>query len=427
LAAMLDPRKLADRRDEIAESCRKRNVDVDLDSAIAAQTQVTTLQTQLNDANRRRNEHQQAGKRKLESDERTTHIDEGRRLKDEVARIESELRQHQETLDALVGSLPNLIHPDVPIGGEDAYRVVKEGQAPDFDFVPKDHLALCAQNDLLDFESGAKVAGQKWYYLKNEAVLIEIALQRFALDVLIEEGFTPVTTPDVARPDIISNLGYNPRGKETQFYNIPEHDLSLVGTAEITLGAMLADSIVDEVELPIRLAGISHCFRTEAGAHGRESKGLYRVHQFTKTEMFVFCRPEDSEAQHQNLVAIEERIFNALEIPYRVIEVASGDLGAPAYRKFDLEAWMPGRGSGGGWGEITSASNCTDFQARRLRTRFRREGGKKPELLHTLNGTAISNARTILALVETHQRADGSIGIPKALVPYVGRESIGPR
>jgi len=424
---MLDPRTLAERRIEIAESCRKRGVDVDLDAAIAAQQQVTALQTRLNDTNRQRNEHQQAGKQKLEPEERTAHVEQGRRIKEEVAGIEAELREQQQALETSVEDLPNLIHPDVPVGNEGAYRVVKEGRVPSFDFEPRDHLSLCEQNDLLDFESGAKVAGQKWYYLKNEAVLLEVALQRFALDILIEEDFTPVATPDVARPKVISNLGYNPRGEESQFYNIPDHDLALVGTAEITLGAMLADSIVDEAELPIRLAGLSHCFRTEAGAHGRESKGLYRVHQFTKTEMFVFCRPEDSQAQHEDLRRIEERIFDALELPYRVIDVASGDLGAPAYRKYDLEAWMPGRGKQGDWGEVTSASNCTDFQARRLRCRFRREGSKKPELLHTLNGTAISNARAILALVEAHQRADGSIAIPKALVPYVGRESIGPR
>ena len=186
-----------------------------------------------------------------------------------------------------------------------------------------------------------------------------------------------------------------------------------------------ADRILEEEELPIRLAGISHCFRTEAGAHGRESRGLYRVHQFSKTEMFIFCTPEDSEAQHGELRRIEEEIFDALEIPYQVIDVASGDLGAPAYRKFDLEAWMPGRGDGGSWGEVTSASNCTDFQARRLGVRYRPKDGGKPEVLHTLNGTAVSNARAILALLETHQRADGSIRIPPALVPYLGRDAIG--
>jgi seryl-tRNA synthetase len=237
-------------------------------------------------------------------------------------------------------------------------------------------------------------------------------------------------TPDVARPEVVRGLGFNPRGEESQIYNIEGHELCLIGTSEITLGGLYAEHIFDEAELPLRLAGISHCFRTEAGAHGRESRGLYRVHQFTKTEMFVFCRPEDSEEQHAELRAIEEKIFDALEVPYRVIDVAAGDLGAPAYRKFDLEAWMPGRGEGGDWGEITSTSNCTDYQARRLRIRFRRDDGKgkkKNELVHTLNGTAISNARAIISLLENHQQADGTVSIPKALQPYMGRDRIGPR
>jgi len=422
---MLDPRCLRERRDEIAESCRRRGVRVDVDALVVAHERVNALLTELNELNRRRNEHQKSGKRKMDEAERAAHAEAGRVLKEESAALEDRLREQQTALDARLMELPNFIHPDVPVGGEDDYRVAKEATPKHFDFEPLDHLALCEKHDLADFETGARVAGQKWYYLKNEAALLDVALQRFALDVLLEEGFTPVVTPDVARPDIVRSLGYNPRGEETQIYSLESHDLCLVGTAEITLGGMLAGRIVDEAELPIRLAGVSHCFRTEAGAHGRESRGLYRVHQFTKTEMFVFCRPEDSDAQLEALRRIEERIFDALEIPCRVIEVASGDLGAPAYRKYDLEAWMPGRGEGGSWGEVTSTSNCTDFQARRLQCRFRREGAKKPEMLHTLNGTAISNARAILALLEIHQQADGTIAIPKVLVPYVGRERIG--
>jgi seryl-tRNA synthetase len=234
-------------------------------------------------------------------------------------------------------------------------------------------------------------------------------------------------TPDLARPEVLEGIGFNPRGEETQIYSLANADLCLVGTAEITLGGLYADSLLEEDALPILLAGISHCFRTEAGAAGRESKGLYRVHQFTKVEMFAITRPEDSEALHARLLAIEERIYQALELPYRVVDIAAGDLGAPAFRKFDVEAWMPGRGERGDWGEISSASNCTDYQARRLRVRFRRKATKKNEHVHMLNGTAVSNARLILALLENHQRADGSVGIPRALQPYVGRESIGPR
>ena len=387
------------------------------------------MRTALNEANRQRNEHQKAGKKKLDGDEREAHTTEGRRLKEEVSALEGKAREVEADLETSLRQLPNFLHPETPVGNEEDWKLVStSGEPRKFDFDTKDHLQLANDLDLVDFENAARVAGQKFYYLKREAALLEVALQRFALDQLLPGGFIPIVTPDVARPEIIEGLGFNPRGEESQIYTIAGHDLCLIGTSEITLGGMYADSIFSEDELPLRLAGISHCFRTEAGAHGRESKGLYRVHQFTKIEMFVFCRPEDSEAQHAELLAVERQIFDALEIPYRVIDIASADLGAPAYRKFDLEAWMPGRGEAGDWGEITSTSNCTDFQARRLKIRFRRDGEKKKnEFVHTLNGTAISNARAIVAILENHQQSDGSITIPKALVPYMGCDRIGPR
>jgi seryl-tRNA synthetase len=426
---MLDPRTLSDRRDEIVESCKARHVRADVDAAIALVESTGELRTEMNEANRVRNEHQKAGKKKLSDEEREVHSTEGRRLKDAVSALEGRLRDAEESLEAALRGLPNFLHPESPRGGEEDFAVLSTtGEPTHFDFEARDHLALASDLDLVDFERAARVSGQKFYYLKREAALLELALQRFALDQLMPHGFIPVVTPDLARPDVIEGLGFSPRGEETQIYSVADHDLCLIGTSEITLGGMYADSIFDDAELPLRLAGLSHCFRTEAGSHGRESKGLYRVHQFTKVEMFVFCRPEESEALHAELLAIEEQIFRALEIPYRVIDIASADLGAPAYRKFDLEAWMPGRGEGGEWGEITSTSNCTDFQARRLKIRFRRDGEKKKnELVHTLNGTAISNARAIVAILENHQNADGSITIPKALVPYVGTDRIGPR
>jgi seryl-tRNA synthetase len=424
---MLDPKSLAERREEIAASCRRRGVAADVEGAVALHGQVASKQTELNEANRRRNEHQEAGKR-LAAAERTAHGLEGRALKEAVARIEAELQALRARFDEALAGLPNFIHPAVPDGGEDDARELRRwGEPRRFDFAALDHVQLGQKLDLLDFEGGARVAGQKFYYLKNEAVLLELALQRFALDVVLEEGFTPYVTPDLARPEIVAGLGFNPRGAETQIYSLANEELCLVGTAEITLGGLYADSILQEDELPLCMAGVSHCFRTEAGAAGRESKGLYRVHQFTKVEMFVITRPEDSEAMHERLLAIEERVFQALELPYRVVDIAAGDLGAPAFRKFDIEAWMPGRGEGGAYGEVSSTSNCTDYQARRLGTRFRRKGAKKNEYVHMLNGTAVSNARAILALLENHQQQDGSVAIPRALRPYVGRDSIGPR
>lgn len=426
---MLDPRSLQERRDEIVESCEARHIHADVDAAIALQERTNVLRTELNEANRLRNEHQKAGKQKLDDAAREAHTAEGRRLKEDVSAREEAVRGAEAELEAALRTLPNFLHPDSPRGHEEDFVVLeKAGEPGGFDFPPRDHLALAQDLDLVDFERAAKVSGQKFYYLKREAAMLDIGLQRFALDQLLPEGFIPVVTPDLARPAIIEGLGFSPRGEETQIYSVADHDLCLIGTSEITLGGMYADSILQEEELPLKLAGVSHCFRTEAGAAGRESRGLYRVHQFTKVEMFVFCRPEDSENQHQELLRLERKIFDALEIPYRVIDIASADLGAPAYRKFDLEAWMPGRGEAGEYGEITSTSNCTDFQSRRLKIRFKRSGEKKKnELVHTLNGTAISNARAIVALLENHQQADGTITIPEALVPYVGTDRIGPR
>jgi seryl-tRNA synthetase len=424
---VLDPRSLAERREEIAASCRRRGVAADVDGAVALQAQVAAKQTELNEANRRRNEHQEAGKR-LPVAERAAHGLEGRALKEAVSRIEAELAALRARFDEALAKLPNFIHPDVPDGGEDDARELRRwGEPRRFDFPALDHVQLGQKLDLLDFDGGARVAGQKFYYLKNEAVLLELALQRYALDLVLEQGFTPYVTPDVARPAILEGIGFSPRGAETQIYSLANQDLCLVGTAEITLGGLYADAILQEDELPLRLAGISHCFRTEAGAAGRESKGLYRVHQFTKVEMFAITRPEESEAMHEALLAIEERVFQGLELPYRVVDIAAGDLGAPAFRKFDIEAWMPGRGGQGSFGEVSSTSNCTDYQARRLQTRFRRKGAKKNEYVHMLNGTAVSNARAILALLENHQQEDGSVVIPRALRPYVGRDAIGPR
>ncbi len=428
-AIMLDHRLLEERRDEIVESCRARHVNHDIDATIALHGRANELRTALNEANRQRNEHQKAGKKKLDGDEREAHTSEGRRLKEAVSDLETQVREVDTEFETALRKLPNFLHPETPIGDEDDWNLITtSGEPPKFDFPAKDHLTLANDLDLVDFESAARVAGQKFYYLKREAALLELALQRFALDQILPGGFIPIVTPDLARPDIVEGLGFNPRGEETQIYSIADHDLCLIGTSEITLGGMYADKIFNEDELPLRLAGISHCFRTEAGSHGRESKGLYRVHQFSKIEMFIFCRPEDSEEHHAELLRLERQIFDALEIPYRVIDIASADLGAPAYRKFDLEAWMPGRGDSGDWGEITSTSNCTDFQARRLKIRFRREGDKKKnEFVHMLNGTAISNARAMVAFFENHQQSDGSIHVPKALVPYLGFDRIGPR
>jgi len=233
-----------------------------------------------------------------------------------------------------------------------------------------------------------------------------------------------MTTPDVARDSILEGTGFMPRGPETQIYSISNTDLSLIATAEITLGGAMSEKVFNSDELPVKLCGISHCFRTEAGAHGRATRGLYRVHQFTKVEMFTFTAPDQSDAMHQQLLELECKIFDGLGIPYRVVDTATGDLGGPAYRKYDLEAWMPGRGEAGEWGEVTSTSNCTDYQARRLAIRFRNPNGKGTQFVHTLNGTAVAISRAIVAILENYQQEDGSVKVPEALVSWMGKNTM---
>jgi len=351
----------------------------------------------------------------------------GKQLKERDAELEQALARTRDEVLRLQLLVPNMTHPAAPIGRtEDDNRQLRvHGAPPKFAWKALDHLELAARHDLIDFESAAKVAGQKFYFLKNELVLLEQALVRFALDLLRRKGYTLFQTPDLARAEVAAGLGFNPRGAETNIYSIADSDLVLVGTAEITLGGLHQNEILAGESLPRRYCGVSHCFRVEGGAHGRASRGLYRVHQFTKVEMFAITRPEASEAMHEELVGIEEEIYRALEVPFRVVDVCTGDLGAPAYRKFDLEAWMICRGEGGGWGEITSTSNCTDYQARRLAVRFRDGESDRPRFVHMLNGTAVALSRAPIAILENHQQADGSIAIPAALRPYTGFDRIG--
>src|SRR3712207_2882022 len=348
-------------------------------------------------------------------------------MKERIPQKEKELGRLEERLREEQLKIPNMTHPDAPIGQDESENVElrRWGEIPHFGFEPKDHVELGEALGIIDFDAGTKVAGSKFYFLRGDAVFLEFGLVRYAMDILVERGYQPTMTPDLARDEMLVGTGFIPRGPETQIYSVEDSDLSLIATAEITLAGSLADEIVAEEELPIRLAGLSHCFRTEAGSHGRASRGLYRVHQFTKVEMFAFTTPEQSEAMHKEMLEIEERIFQGLGLPYRVVDICTGDLGGAAYRKYDLEAWMPGRDD---YGEVTSTSNTTDYQARRLRIRHRtasQEGGR-PQLLHTLNGTALAISRVLIALLETYQQEDGSVRLPIALIPYVGRERLEP-
>ena len=328
-------------------------------------------------------------------------IEKGRALRERVSQLEADLAKVEADVRTALMTIPNLTHPDAPLGGEADSKTVRTWGTPrTFDFKPLDHVALAEKHQLIDLEAGARVAGHGFYFLKNEAVLLELALTQYAVQKLVKHGFTLHTTPDMAKMEVLEGTGYQPRGNETQIYSIAGTDLCLVATAEITLGGTLKDQILESSQLPIKMAGISHCFRTEAGAHGKATRGIYRVHQFTKIEMFGFTSPDvaASDALHAEIVAIEEEIFQGLGIPYRVLDIASGDLGGPAYRKFDLEAWMPGRGEAGEWGEITSASNCTDYQSRRLAIRTKVPDKKGNLFVHTLNGTAVAVSRALIAV-----------------------------
>jgi seryl-tRNA synthetase len=365
-------------------------------------------------------------KGKLDEQSRAALIEEGKKLKEAIASAEAELSETGKELETQARLIPNMAHPDAPLGREDKdnLEVKQVGKPRDFDFEPADHVKLGVDLDIIDFDAATKVSGTKFYYLKNEGVFLELGLLRYGLDILQKKGFTPIITPDIAREEILEGIGFNPRGPESNVYTLEGEGTCLVGTAEITLGGYYANTILPRERLPLRLAGLSHCFRREAGAAGQFSKGLYRVHQFTKLEMFVYCLPEESDRFHEELRLIEEEIFTGLEIPFRVVDTCTGDLGAPAYRKWDLEAWMPGRrslpeGKAGDWGEITSTSNCTDYQARRLNVRYKDEDGKN-KFVHMLNGTAIAISRAIIAILENFQEKDGSVRIPGALVPYCG-------
>jgi seryl-tRNA synthetase len=425
---VLDRRFVAANIDLVAANCVRRGADAD----VARFAELDTLRRQLQaDIDRLNQEAGRVSKsigKAADAAAREALKAEGRRLREEGAALEAKSAEIVAEADAILKAIPNLTHPAAPVGGEDAAVEVRRGATParSFDFQPLDHVALGEQLRLFDFEAGARVAGHGFYFLTGDGVLLELALQRYAVELLMQEGFTVMTTPDLARDTILEGTGFMPRGPETQIYSITGSDLSLVATAEITLGGAFHERIFDAAELPLKLCGISHCFRTEAGAHGRATRGLYRVHQFTKVEMFAFTLPDQSEAMHEALLDLECRLFDGLGIPYRVIDTASGDLGGPAYRKFDLEAWMPGRGEAGEWGEVTSTSNCTDYQARRLGIRFKKAGEKGTTFAHTLNGTAIAVSRAIIAILENHQQADGSVVIPAPLVPWMGKDRIAP-
>ncbi len=428
---MLDADFVRDNIDKVKENCRNRGAkQADADAVVRLDAERKRLAHERGETAAKQNQLS-AGFKTATPEQREALKAESTALKEQIKKIDEHIAKIQAELDAALSLFPNMTHPDAPVGGEEANKVVAQfGEPRKFDFKPKDHVALCESLDLADFEAGTTVAGQKFYFLKNEAALLEIALVQYAMQTCVRAGFTPIITPDLARVAVLEGIGFMPRdpNPETrQVYTVADTDLCLVGTAEITLGGMHMNQIFDEEALPKRYVGLSHCFRTEAGAAGRDTRGLYRVHQFTKVEMFAYCTPEHSDAIHQEIRALEEKIFAGLGLTFHVIDTATGDLGGPAYRKYDLEAWMPGRGENGAYGEITSTSNCTDFQSRRLGIRYKSKNFKGTRFAHTLNGTAVACTRALIAILENYQQADGSVVIPEVLRPWVGKDRIEPK
>ena len=434
---MIDPQVLRNDPDRLRESQRRRGESVELiDDLVAADVAKRQAQTHFDEL---RNEQKSLGKRigplqgalkKAGDDESRaqaqTELDalmaQAQALSEQVKDAEAAAGVATDALDSLWLQVSNLVNLDSPVGGEEDFTVLEEVGTPrDFateGFEPRDHVELGELLGAIDIERGAKVSGSRFFYLRGPGAMLEIALLNLAMQQATSHGLIPMITPTLVLPSAMEGTGFLGQAAEN-VYRIEQDDMYLVGTSEVPLAGYHSDEIIDAEQLPLRYAGWSSCFRREAGSYGKDTRGIIRVHQFDKVEMFVYCRPEDADAEHARLLQWEREFVDALEIPYRVIDVATGDLGSSASRKFDMEAWIPTQGT---YREITSTSNTTEFQARRLKIRLRDENGTRP--LATLNGTLCAMPRVIVALLENHQQADGSVRIPAALRPFMGGHEV---
>ena len=416
---MIDVNILRENPETLAAALKRRGAQLSVDELTALDRRRREVRHQAEEI---RAEQKQSGKAiaALQGDEKQAAIARAGSLSEDYKRLTLEADGLDEQFNALWVQVPNIAHESAPDGTteEDAVEIRRWGDVPEFDFQVQDHQDLGEKLDIIDVARGVKTSGSRFAYLKGKAALLEFGLVRFAMDRLMEGGFTPVIPPVLVREEALYGTGFFPDDSE-QVYAIEKDDLYLVGTSEVALAALHLDEILDEAELPVRYAGFSTCFRREAGTYGKDTRGIFRVHQFDKVEMFSFCHPDKSWDEHETLLAMEEGIVQALGLPYRVVNVAAGDLGASAAKKYDIEAWIPSQGT---FREITSCSNTTDFQARRLKARFKSEKGNR--LVYTLNGTAVAVGRTILAIMENFQQADGSIVIPEVLHPYTGFDVI---
>lgn len=412
---MLDIRFIRENAELVRDHAAKKGYTVDVAKLLELDEQRRGLQQKADGLRERRN----ALSSQLQGQPEPSVIAEVKGLKDELGQIESSLAESDAEYNDLLNSIPNVFQADVPIGGEeDSVEIKKWGEQTTGAI---DHLDFATKRDWVDFERGAKVAGAKFYYLKGDLALLENAITQYALNLVTQKGFTLLTVPALVNSRIAGGTGFAPRSSEqSDEYYIEGEDLALIATAEIPITGYHADEIIDEAQLPLLYAGYSPSFRKEAGTYGKHNRGLFRVHQFNKLELYAFTTPEQSRQVHEQILALEEEIWQALGIPYHVINIAAGDLGAPASKKYDIEYWSPVDGM---YRELTSASNCTDFQARNLNIRVRRADGSV-EVLHTLNGTAVSLARSLVAILEHYQNEDGTLRVPEVLRTYMGNRDV---
>jgi seryl-tRNA synthetase len=423
---MLDLKLIRSDPERVKAALARRGAAEQVDELIALDARRRELLPQIEGAQaERKTISKQIGEAKQRGEDGAEQMAAVAELKQTIESGKAELEQVDADLQRVAAALPNLPDPDAPEGmtEEDAVVLREEGEQPSFDFEPRDHLEIGSELGLIDMEAGARVSGSRFAYIKGDLVLLELALVRFALDLVRGEGHEPVVPPVLVREEALEGTGFLPEARD-QIYEIPKDELFLTGTSEVALAGLHADEILTAEQLPIRYAGFSPCFRREAGAGGRDTRGIFRVHQFDKVEMFSFVEPSESAAEHERLLAIEERILSELEIPYRVVNVAAGDLGAPAAKKYDCEAWIPSQGR---YRELTSCSNTTDYQARRLACRYRHKDGESPQVVHTLNGTAVAVGRTMIALIENRQERDGGFTLPTILHSYGAPARIGPQ
>jgi seryl-tRNA synthetase len=418
---VIDLRTLREDPDRLRASQRARGED---DSVVDTLLDLDERRrSALSGFERLRAEQKTAGKSvsQASGDERAALLVRAKELSAGVKAADAEAERLARELEAVLEGVPNLVEEGAPQGGEDDYVVLEEvGDPPSFDFTPRDHLELGEMLGAIDVERGAKVSGARFFFLRGVGARLQLGLLNMAMQQAIEAGFVPMITPVLVKPEAMQGTGFHV-AHDKEIYRLPDDDLYLVGTSEVPLAAYHGDEILDGSSLPLRYAGWSSCFRREAGSYGKDTRGIIRVHQFDKVEMFSYCRPEEAHEEHRRLLAWEKEMLAKVEVPYRVIDVAAGDLGTSAARKFDCEGWIPSQGR---YRELTSTSNCTDFQARRLAVRLRDKDGK-PQHVATLNGT-LATTRWIVAILENHQQADGSVVVPAALRPYVGLDVLEP-